>query len=498
MFTLAFRAGFAGDPFHHWSALSVLESFSAGSAAWLYAGSGATGGYQRLRLVEGQAAVWQDTTTIIGQSQAYRLSDLAGVTLGGQTRLFGASLSSSYLDVEVMGGNGALTRASPLWAVDQVEMAFSAVTSFAVGGHQFLAAAAWDGNRLRVFEVGSNWQLMLTSTQQDTPKSTLGGVSDLIDLSLGGKTYLIATSSAQDGLTSYAVGPTGATTLVDTIGVNDGLWVSGLDAVESLSVAGATYLITASTRASSLSVVRINDLGVLFIEDQINDTLETRFDQVSEVATFSVAGRGFILAGGMDGGLSLFELLPGGTLFHHRSYAAQPGWTFAAISALHVEVVGADVQVFVASATMPGLTQLSLSLAGLAALQTGTAGADALTGTAGHDLLMGRAGNDTLVGGAGDDVLIAGAGINRLTGGAGADIFVLAPGGQQSLITDFQPGIDRIDLGDWGRLYDISALSLRARSHGAAIFWQGESLQIQTADGTQISPASWAQDDFIF
>lgn len=79
-------------------------------------------------------------------------------------------------------------------------------------------------------------------------------------------------------------------------------------------------------------------------------------------------------------------------------------------------------------------------------------GADTLDGGGGNDLLDGGAGNDVLFGGNGSDTLDGGLGRDTLTGGAGADTFVLnVPagnyGGQPHMtITDFEQGIDQIDL----------------------------------------------------
>jgi len=499
VFNLVFGVVFSGNAFNHWSSLSVLEQVTTATGAWLLAGSAATGGYQSLRLTPGGLAVPQGGMSLDGPGAGvFRLSDMAEVTLNGQTRLYSASLSGGHVDVALMGAGGGLSRAAPLHNVAGTEMAVSALTSVSLGGQSFLAAAAWDDTRLRVFAVSGDGQLTLASTQWDTPKSTLGGVSDLIDVTVGGRSYLVAAATAQDGLTSYLLGPGGQLTLADTIGVKDGLWVDGLDAVEALVVAGATYLVTASTASSTLATLRINDLGVLFITDQVNDTRETRFERITDTAAFSLGDRGFVLAGGMDGGLSLFELLPGGTLYHHRSYEMRQGWTMESISALHAAVLDGEVQVFVTSSTRPGLTQFTLPTGDLGLRRGGTAGAERIEGTAGDDLLLGYAGADTLEGAAGDDVLIAGTGADRLTGGAGADVFVFRADGQRDLITDFQPGLDRIDLSDWGRVYDIGALQLVARSYGTEILWQGESLRVETLTGTRLEPGQWAQDDFIF
>ncbi|MFN3738846.1 ExeM/NucH family extracellular endonuclease [Hydrogenophaga sp.] len=62
-------------------------------------------------------------------------------------------------------------------------------------------------------------------------------------------------------------------------------------------------------------------------------------------------------------------------------------------------------------------------------------------------LVQGTSGRDTLVGAVGDDRLVGGAGADTLTGGAGADTFVYSSVRDAlDTITDFTPGIDRLDL----------------------------------------------------
>ncbi|MBD0866339.1 MAG: hypothetical protein GDA36_12510, partial [Rhodobacteraceae bacterium] len=84
----------------------------------------------------------------------------------------------------------------------------------------------------------------------------------------------------------------------------------------------------------------------------------------------------------------------------------------------------------------------------------GSAHGDTLIGDAGSNTLTGGEGNDTLIGGAGADTLNGGAGADTLTGGAGADVFVFAAfdfvfaAFDGDSITDFQDGVDRIDLRD--------------------------------------------------
>jgi Ca2+-binding RTX toxin-like protein len=76
----------------------------------------------------------------------------------------------------------------------------------------------------------------------------------------------------------------------------------------------------------------------------------------------------------------------------------------------------------------------------------GDNGRDILRGGDGNDLLSGGNNRDQLFGGAGADTLTGGGFNDLLTGGTGADVFVITPASGTDRITDFEPGIDRIDL----------------------------------------------------
>jgi Ca2+-binding RTX toxin-like protein len=66
----------------------------------------------------------------------------------------------------------------------------------------------------------------------------------------------------------------------------------------------------------------------------------------------------------------------------------------------------------------------------------------------GSDYLKGGAGWDTLNGGFGIDTLEGGLGLDLLTGGANSDLFKFNWGDGPDIVTDFQPGVDKIVLGN--------------------------------------------------
>jgi serralysin len=77
---------------------------------------------------------------------------------------------------------------------------------------------------------------------------------------------------------------------------------------------------------------------------------------------------------------------------------------------------------------------------------------DAISGDGADNILVGNNGNDTLRGRAGDDILFGGSGADRQTGGEGADRFYFSLTSDslktaRDTITDFEHGLDLIDLG---------------------------------------------------
>jgi Ca2+-binding RTX toxin-like protein len=80
-----------------------------------------------------------------------------------------------------------------------------------------------------------------------------------------------------------------------------------------------------------------------------------------------------------------------------------------------------------------------------------TAAANATAG----DTLIGDAGKDTLIGGDAGDRLDGGEGSDVLTGNGGADVFVFhALGAGDDRVTDFQGGVDQVELVGFGAGFD--------------------------------------------
>ncbi len=99
--------------------------------------------------------------------------------------------------------------------------------------------------------------------------------------------------------------------------------------------------------------------------------------------------------------------------------------------------------------TDSGADQQLFDLADMDTTYIGTEGSDVITSSSNADTLIGLGDNDNLQALGGDDTLYGGSGDDDLAGGAGRDIFVVNQGDTGSdTISDFELGIDRINVGD--------------------------------------------------
>lgn len=497
MIELGLRGQIAGSASPFLTAIGDMEVRSLGSVTRLYAGSEALGGIATLTLAEGQLAAMSNTYTINGRGSGFRLGDMEFFQDGASLRLLISDIGATHLErYTVSASSGTLSGATAMSYASPPTGATSEIATVTVAGKVFVAAGQSGQPGLSIFEVQGS-QLQLRHQVADTPKIAVGDVGDLATVTVGTATYLFAGSMAEGALSTFSISDTGQAALVDTIGAKEGLWLGGLSQLATVEALGIDYMIVGATNSSSLSVVRVNPLGVMFVTDHVTDTLETRFANVGAVAGFSVNGRGFVLAGGSDDGLTLMELLPDGRLHLHQSIESLAGWSLTDVAAITVKAMGSEVQVFAAGST-PGLMQFTLPVANIAAPLVGTEAANVLTGTGQDDLIFGQGGNDTLKGMGGDDLLIGGLGADLLYGGSGADVFIADSGPNEDRVMDFELGADRIDLSAWGPLYHVSGLTITSLADGARVSANGHSLRLTTMSGTGLTAGQFTQDDFVF
>ncbi|MBY6167303.1 hypothetical protein KUW14_15725 [Pseudooceanicola nitratireducens] len=458
---------------------------------WLYSGAQSEGTITRTRLIEGQPMANPEVTHVAGTTQVYRSSDMILRETAGDVELWVAGTNVSTLISFDIIKEGRLNGQTNFEAQDPI----TKIENVKIGFQDFLISGRRDGSGLQS-STYTDSALQKIDAIEDTPKTALGSIGDLAQITNTNGTFLIAGSGLDEGITSLHIQSDGTLKLIDTLAPSDGLWLSGLDCLTTVAAHGRDFVVVGAIGSSSLSLVRVNDLGVLFVEDHTFDTLTSRFSKVDAITSFSISDRGFIVAGGADDGLSLLEVLPDFTFFHHGTLVNGVDGSLEAITALTTAEFGTEIQVIAAG--QPGFTMARIDKTSINATLVGSATADTLTGDNADDLIWGADGNDSLSGSGGDDLIAGGAGLDRLSGGAGADVFLFSNDLERDEVLDFELGIDRLDLSDWGRIYDASSLSIQEQSDGAIISYNHLSLRLFSDDGSRIEAEMVSNDMFLF
>ncbi len=114
---------------------------------------------------------------------------------------------------------------------------------------------------------------------------------------------------------------------------------------------------------------------------------------------------------------------------------------------------------------------------------TGSTSGDVIYGGNGDDSIVGITGNDNLIGGSGNDLLHGGLGNDNLSGGSGADKFLYLNASESSnsdTITDFQHGIDKIDIAPLLGLTDFQWGGTTPTANGVWVTHTGSGINART------------------
>lgn len=485
----------------HGGTITAIVSAELGGADFLYIGSGADGGLTSLSLTEGSAATVVDTQGSTPATGTYGLEALEVVELGGEHHLLTSGRVDDALAFHKLLSSGDMTqKQSPALPASDIGN-ITQTLQVDVRSASFILTTQWGQTGFDSFLVTSPTGFTFNGHQDASTGHWQGpqAVIEMETVEITGKDFVVTLAQGQFPVQVTQLLESGTFLKKDTAGPSDGLWVtqpSGLEIVES---AGRVFVVVGDAGSSSLSVLRLNKYGDLFWNDQTFDTLDTRFQGVTALETFTVAGNAFVLAGGSDDGISLFQIMPDGQLVHRETRADDFTITLADVSSIHAVTVGTEVQVFVGSGSENGLTQFAFDFDKIGESRAGTNTRDILWGTSKDDVLSGLNGNDIVDGSWGNDYISDGTGYDVLRGGPGADTFVFAPDDRRDVVHDFEDGIDKIDLSAFPLLYDISRMQIYQYDAASTMLIYGDDqLLVKGMNGTPVLVADLGNDDFLF
>ena len=370
--------------------------------------------------------------------------------------------ANSALTLRSLGTNGSLGSATKISGTASFDGPLvQPVWVTLNNGNTCLYAGLSDGSGMVQIIFDPAGKVIDTLEIKDKGRTAADQITAMATSTIAGVTFIFTASAADLGISAWQVQNAGNLTVRATLRPETGLWVSAPTAIETITVNGEDYVIMAVAGSSSLTVISTSVGGTLRVVDHVIDDRTTRFDGVTALTTTIHNGTTWVFAGGADDGITAFQVLDGGRLLARAHIADTVDMTLANVSALEARSNGTSIDIFAASATEAGLTRLSLSI------------------NANDQVIMDTPASDTL------------------TGGAGREVFVMQDDGKTDTISDFEVGIDRLDLSDWNGLRSKNQLFFTSTTDGITIVYGDETLILRSADGLSIAKTDLTETDLI-
>ena len=473
-----------------------MDLVSVGSGTVLYATNGSTGGIVTYQVNASTGALtYNDALTLPALASVDGPAHLEPLTFGGQDYIVNLGRHADGLEAIRIGTGSNLDTRVDMAGTDGAGI--SSLIFHAADMRDVAYASFWGNSDLGIYQVTSSGAMNLLGTINGAFDSQGADLTGFQITQVQGQDVLVHASQEQNAVFSYTINVNGGIAIADVLRMSDGLPVATPTAMEIVESGDQRFAVLASSGTSSLTVMQISATGEMTLTDHINGSLHTRIESVVALETVSYADRHFVIAGGADDGVSLFQMLPDGRLYHIDAQEDLLSTSLSNITSITAQVRGTGIDIYVSSENEQGVTQLRYELGTQAAAQNGGAGDDVLTGNSSGDYLIGNAGDDTISGGNGADIILDGAGVDRMTGGNGVDTFILSRDGETDTIADFDVSQDRLDLSGWGRLYHVSGLTWSTRSNGAVITYGDETLVVLTDDGTPFQSTDLAAHELF-
>lgn len=438
----------------------------------------------------GGVASWQIAATatagLAADAEGYvglgRIVDPRSIMIGGSVYAFGLAGASG--GGHQVNADGSLTPPASQPAQGLPWDTLTA-TEATVGGTGLVLAARNDGASFSSYRQTPSGLVHVATSAMPFAVVDYARIDELTTVTVGGATYALALSTAGNTLVSQRLNADGSLGEARYIGMGAQTPFRLPTEIDTVTVAGNTYVIVAGMGSNSLTVLRLAATGALTPVDHILDEGGTRFANVSEMAAVTLSGRSFLVVGGSDDGLSLFTMLPDGRLIHLDTIADTAALSLQNVSALTAASLGGKISVAAASGIEAGISQFEIDPGPIGA--TGWAGAGDVTGTGANDLLMAQDSTTVIRGGGGDDILASFRRAVTLVGGAGRDVFIPSAMTGTVTIADFNPAEDRLDLSNLGFLRSIAQLTVTPTARGLDIVYGTTTIAVRSHDGTTLS-----------
>ena len=344
----------------------------------------------------------------VGDGTSTALDGASGLTsaeIGGSTYIYAAGEEDDGLSVFRVRPDGTLAFVQSVFDDLELELDGPGVRGMSVaeiGSQRFLIVPSYDDNGLQIFRINSNGTLTSTASIDTTelPEDALDQAMSTAVAQVDGKTFALVTSYVENSVSVFELGQSGTVTYRTSQPDNASLEIYRPTGVTTADVDGKTLVFVAGQVDDGISVFELLGSGDLVNVSNIGDTTEIGLNGVDSLEAFSIEGEVYLSATGYEG-LTLFQVSDTGQLLPIE-FIADDSTVELRYSRSQEFVTHRGSHFLIASGeTDDGISVFSIG--GGSSVMEGTNASDDLFGLGGNDVLIGFLGGDLLNGGAGED-----------------------------------------------------------------------------------------------
>lgn len=325
--------------------LSDMEVASISGRTYLLVAGAADAGLSSYEILNDGSLITSDDVLWSTSSGTEAVGDLTVFTICASTFVVSSGKADNNQVVYEIGTDGRFTEVANYADAASTYAKWELTTVVEVGGQSALYGSVWGQSGYFRFDVQSDGGLVNPALINDSAGMYLGDVSAIESAVLHGKTFVFIASALDAGFHSFTKVAGGDLMLLDSVEADD-VGFGGITALASVDVGDRAFVIVASAGTDSLLVMRVSDWGVMNEVERLVDTSETRFAGVTALEVFEAEGRFFLLAGGADDGITLFEITYKGQLYALVTVADRADMALQNVTNIEAVVVGGAVQVF--------------------------------------------------------------------------------------------------------------------------------------------------------
>lgn len=226
------------------------------------------------------------------------------VTVGASTFLVATGFRDNGLSVFRIGSNGQLTNVTNLDDSQQLGFGLDGAAgtmAVQIGGRTFLLVTGFDDDAISVFEMSATGALTLRSSLADSGTLELNGALEVEHVTTAQGTFIYVAGNADSGISVFRLGATGGLTPVADVFDDANTPLSNVRDLEVYTSNGQTFLAASAQSDDTLTIFSVGVDGGLTVAQTINGGTSTidnvtgdAFDGIESIQTIEIAGQTFL------------------------------------------------------------------------------------------------------------------------------------------------------------------------------------------------------------